>query len=81
MDKCWSGMICVPVILDETKAMDYRTFYTSSSSIFLWSYEVDLLQDGSVAAKGTWEKEYPVHPRPGDSQRLEMGQPRAQLTF
>lgn len=34
------------------KAMDYRTFYISSSSLFLWSYELDLLEDGSVAAQG-----------------------------
>lgn len=57
--------------------MDYRTFYTSSSTIFLWSYELDLLQDSSVAPQEVparlWEKEdYPVHPRRGDGQKLEI---------
>lgn len=41
--------------------MDYRIFYTSSSSIFLWSHKLDLVQDGSFAAQGipagAWEKE------------------------
>lgn len=57
--------------------MDYRTFYTSSSSIFLRTYELDPLWDSSVAAQGIpagaqEKEEHPVHPRPGDGQRLEI---------
>lgn len=72
MDKCHSLISCVPVILNET--MDYRA--TSSTSVFPMNSEADLSQDSSVSAQGipdgAQENDYPVHPRSGDGQRLDI---------
>lgn len=58
-------MICILVILPETRQWAPGPFCSTTSSVFLWSYELDLLQDGTVAAQGipagVWEEEdYPV---------------------
>lgn len=43
-------------ILPETKQCITEPFYNSTRSTFLWSYKLDQLQDGSVAAQGFPER-------------------------